>query len=557
MPEPTLLHVIRRSAGLAAGAWLAGVACSAQPAPLILDMVHHNPGEPRYQSRYEDPAVLKQMGFNGKVYYLFDAPTIAIDWEKVDPDIFPKGSPGRVWVDRKAAFIDERHAACKAAGVDVYAMADLILFPKSLIKKYGMENTYGDPTNPQTDKFLRLMIAQMFERFPNFDGLVVRIGETYLSDAPFHAGHIENKGSPEKCIIPLMQLLRDEVCVKRNKKLIFRTWMSFDSHEAPYLEVSNAVEPHPNLTIGVKHCENDFHRGNAFSRIVGIGRHPQIIEVQCAREYEGKGAYPNYIAHGVIEGFEEHQLSMPPGRIRSIRQLTEKDRLFAGIWTWTRGGGWQGPFIKNELWPDLNAWVMAKWANDSRQSEEKVFLDYAKSQLKLDDADAAKFRKLCLLSADAVVRGKCGTRREMSPWWSRDNGINRPELPKDPAKLESLLAQQQQAVDLWREVVRLAREIRFPDPQTRDYVVVSSEYGLGLYRIYQAVVELTAAENNPAALRRWLPIYDQAWADYRKLPDTSPQCASLYDEKSAPIGPVGEGIEKLVPRLRQRATSAE
>ena len=44
-------------------------------APLILDMVHHNVGCDPYESAYNDPAVIKKMGFNGKVYYLFDSPT--------------------------------------------------------------------------------------------------------------------------------------------------------------------------------------------------------------------------------------------------------------------------------------------------------------------------------------------------------------------------------------------------------------------------------------------------------------------------------------------------
>ena len=43
----------------------------------VLDMVHHNPGESLYESSYNDPAVLKEMGYNGKVYYLFDSPQLA------------------------------------------------------------------------------------------------------------------------------------------------------------------------------------------------------------------------------------------------------------------------------------------------------------------------------------------------------------------------------------------------------------------------------------------------------------------------------------------------
>lgn len=168
----------------------------------------------------------------------------------------------------------------------------------------------------------------MFDQFPDLDGLVVRIGgETYLHDAPYHQGAIENKKSPEKTIIPLMKILKEEICEKRNKQLIFRTWIAFDKNIKDYLEVSDAIEPHDNLVISIKHCEGDFHRSNAFSKVIGQGRHRQIIEVQSAREYEGKGAYPNYIANGVIDGFEEHA-SMPKEQINSISEFVEKKTRF-------------------------------------------------------------------------------------------------------------------------------------------------------------------------------------------------------------------------------------
>jgi hypothetical protein len=147
------------------------------PAPLLLDMVHHNPGEARYETKYEDPAVIRAMGNNGKVYFLFDSPMLAVDRESIDPDIFPKGSPGRVWVDAKAAQIDAQHAACAATGVKIYAMSDLVLFPKTLVEKHQLAKTFGDPRHPETQKYLRLLIGQMFQRFPKLDGLVVRIGQ--------------------------------------------------------------------------------------------------------------------------------------------------------------------------------------------------------------------------------------------------------------------------------------------------------------------------------------------------------------------------------------------
>lgn len=498
--------------------------------PLILDMVHHNPGEEPYKTGYNDPAVMKDMGYNGKVYFLFESPALAINWESVDSDILPVGSKEREWVDKKAEEIKAMHASCKKEGMSIYAMSDLVLFPKRLISKYSIEDKFGDPNNPQVVKLIKAQINEMFDQFPSLDGLVVRIGETYLHDAPYHKGAIVNKTNPEKTIIPLIQILREEICVKNNKRLIFRTWNSFDRDLDNYMEVSDAIEPHKNLIISIKHCEGDFHRGRPFSKVIGQGRHPQIIEVQCAREYEGKGAYPNYVANSVIEGFEEHD-RMPEDKINSLREFVEKRKdLYAGIWTWSRGGGWGGPYIENELWCDLNAWVMAQWADDVTRTEEDIFNEYAREHLNLDDKDIGKFRELCLLSADAVIRGRNTTYGDMIFWWTRDAGIGWPVAAKDNIVQQRILAQKNQSVDKWREIVKLSKSINWDSDKTRDFAVGSAEYGYLLYKIYQAVVYLSDAEqrDDHKGMKRWIKEYDKAWQHYNALPEKYDVGSTLY-----------------------------
>lgn len=505
---------------------------STAPSKLILDMVHHNPGEARYVSKYQDPEVLAEMGFNGKVFFLFDSPSLAINWESVDPQIFPPGSEGRQWVDEKAASLREEFQKCRAAGVEAYAMGDLVLFPKALIERFGIEESFGDPLDPKTDELLRSMVNQIFTEFPDFAGFVVRIGETYLEDAPHHRGSILNKTDADKTIIPLIQLLREEICVKHGKTLIFRTWVSFDCDLEIYKKVSAAIEPHPKLKIGVKHCEGDFHRSNEFSKVIGEGRHPQVIEVQCAREYEGKGAYPNYIAHGVIEGFEEHAF-MPTAKIRSLRDFVErKPVLFAGVWTWSRGGGWEGPFIGNELWCDVNAWVMAQWAGNPAESEESILHRYAVNRLGLAKDQSPLFRRLCLASAEAVVRGRNSTHGDMNPWWTRDAGIAWPVTPKDATARARNLAQKDEAIKLWKEIVDISHRIVWPDEETRKFAIASAEYGLRLFEIYRAIVFLSDAEarDDRSAIVHWLETYDSAWAHYNKLPAEYPEAGTLYTQ---------------------------
>ncbi|RYX80770.1 hypothetical protein EON83_27035 [bacterium] len=520
---------------------LTTAAVAAPRSPILMDMVHNNPGEAPFDTHYNDPKLLKDWGFGAKTFELFESAQFGIDWSAADPDIFPADSPDRKWIDVKGAELDKLYSATKAAGLQVYCHTDMVVLPKRLVAKYKMEKTFGDISDPQTQKFLRLGIGQMFQRFPQLDGLVIRIGETYLQGAPFHTGSIRSKDDPQRTIIPLMNLLRDEVCVKRNKKLFFRSWLSFDTSIEKYTQVSDGVETHPNLAIVVKHCEGDFRRGNPFSKVLGIGRHPQLVEVQCQREYEGKGAYPNYIANGVIEGFEEHT-------DQSVRRLWDNG-LTAGMSTWSRGGGWGGPYITNELWCDVNMYVLSHWVQHPEKSEADVLRDYCTTVLGLNAEDAKRFRRLCLLSAEATYRGIRSTHNDISPWWTRDQGINRPELPAPGEARQRVLDEKDEAVAMWNEIVDLAKTIKFRDPATQEYALTSSLYGSLLYRIYRSEFRLMAVDANTdnASLKLLLDDYDRNWAQYRQLKADHPSCGTLYsDNDKAGIGAKVEDFRKRV-----------
>jgi len=530
--------------------------------PRVLDLVHDNPGDAPFVTAFNDPETLKAFGFDSKVFMIFDSPQLAISWEKFDPSIFPRGTEERAWVDAKAARLKRIYGGIKSAGMGVLCMSDLILLPRRLARKLEEEGTdWRDPRHPRTREILRHMIAESFEILPELDGLIVRIGETYLDDAPHHAGGIREKKNPDETIIPLMQLLREELCVKRGKTLFFRTWLSFDTDPEAYARVDAAVEPHPLLTISVKHCEGDFHRGNRFSRVIGQGRHPQLIEVQCAREYEGKGCYPNYIGDGVINGFEEYAYTMEQEDLRGLREFARTSPLYAGVWTWSRGGGWLGPYTKNEFWCSLNAWVLAQWGRDPRQTEEEVFNRYCREVLSLSDNDTHLFRELCLLSSQAVIRGKRSTHNDIRPWWSRDQYIREPDLPKDPAKRSRVLCEKAEAERLWEQIASLARQIRFADEKTADFVVVSSDYGRFLHRLFRINFEMKETEEHfdAATASRLVAEHDATWEEWRAYAAKHPSCPSLYLEDAfrytpgkGASGDPKHGISALAGRLRKR-----
>ena len=149
--------------------------------------------------------------------------------------------------------------------------------------------------------------------------------------------------------------------------------------------------------------------------------------MQCQREAYGKGAHPYYVGDGVINGWEEYATLMKPGQPRGLRDIVNNTN-FAGVWTWSRGGGWEGPYITNETWCALNVYVMAKYAANPQRTEEAIFDEFATQQLGLQGGDVARFRELNLLSAAAVLRGQCSFVKPVDLWWARDDFMAAPRL---------------------------------------------------------------------------------------------------------------------------------
>lgn len=385
----------------------------------ILDMVHSNPAEGPTESSFNDPYKLIDYGYNGMVMNDFKFAHAAVNFSSFDSTLFPSGTPGRIWMDETAKEINLKIEKCEKAGIDVYCFIDIAVLPIKLVEKYKDEicNADGkiDFSKPLTREVHRCMLRELFTLFPHLDGLVVRTGETYLFNVPYHTGNNPILNGPESHIA-LLSILREEVADKLDKKVFYRTWDFGFFHIDPeyYLSVTDHIEPHKNLFFTIKHTEGDYHRTVPFNPTIGIGKHKQLVEVQCQREYEGKGAHPNYVMDGVINGFEEYSEE----GINCLEDLKSNPN-FAGAWTWSRGGGWVGPYIENELWCDLNAFVLSTWASNPGISEEEAFKLYSK-KIGLSDADHVKFRKLCLLSSEGVLRGHNSLVHNVNIWWTRD-----------------------------------------------------------------------------------------------------------------------------------------
>ncbi|MEO0054958.1 MAG: hypothetical protein RLZZ50_905 [Verrucomicrobiota bacterium] len=471
-------------------------------APVLLDMVHHNPGETPFATQFADAGKLAGHGFTGQVAKSLN---FALGFDDILPGAFPADVAERAWLDDLAAAKDAEIAACVRAGIETYYHTDFFVLPRRVVEslKDSICDEAGriDVTRPATLELYRRVIAALFARFPDVTGLMVRVGETYLFDAPYHAGNtavpLHDPKVPRAAqiqrYITLINFLREEICVRHGRRFIHRTWDYFTDrfHADPtfYLAVTDAIEPHPLLAFSIKHTGSDFFRNSHANRCIGIGRHPYMIEVQCQREYEGKGAIPCYIARGVIDGFSDQP-------VRAGLRDWRKDPRYIGVFTWTRGGGWFGPYLRDEFWPELNARVLSAWQASPDSSEEEIFARVALEAYGLSASSAAALRELALASEDVILHGRyCqaaaeleGYRYESTNLWMRDDCLGGIKELADTfaalekaGRLDEALAEKRRAAELAARLPAIAARITFGDPGRTAFVRWSADYAKKLF----------------------------------------------------------------------------
>lgn len=504
---------------------------------LFIDMVHDNPGEPPFETRYRNPQELARLGLNGQVSKHIHT---AVPFDFLDEPLFSGGSEERLWFDAQIQKYRQEISQARDAGLEMYYHIDLFLFPKKLVERFRDAMCQNDRISlgrSKTRELLRGMLEELFELFPDLSGLVIRVGETYLHGLPHHCGNSAVKygddiPQEQQEFVDLITLLRDVVCVEQDRKLIFRTWDlypdRFHGGRDYYLAVTDQIEPHGNLIFSIKHTAIDFWRHVNWNTCLGQGRHQQIVEVQIQREYEGKGAYPNYPVAGILEGFPE--VREPCG----LREFHSHPH-FAGVYSWSRGGGWYGPYIQDEFWIDLNMEVLAEWVKNPERSERDCFESVATGGLGLESG--GPLHRLCLLANEAVLKGRyCAAydqqfNGECTPTclWMRDDHLGgKAQLGElfqwlqNHNCISEALAEKAEAVELWEQIAELAAQIQLPDERKNETFHAGVEYGLRLFRmIYEGWRVLSEDVSS-------LNSYQRAFDAYNHLPNEFPASATLY-----------------------------
>lgn len=517
-----------------------------------MSMVHNNPGEPPFDTAFNNPQKVLDYGYNGQVFKHINT---VVTLDEMGLDLFPAGSEDRKWLENfRESLVGEMQAA-KAAGLQVYYHIDLFVLPKKLVAMY-QDQLCDENGKISLDREMALqvhktMIDEIFTCFPEIDGLIIRVGETYLHDAPYHTGNgaVEygDKEREKRQFVKLLNFLRQEICVCHNKKLFFRTWDCFpDRFHADlnyYLDVTGQVEPHENLLFSIKYTALDFWRRVRCNDCITSGNHGQIIEIQCQREYEGKGAYPSYVMDDIINGSCELQ------HPRGLQNIVN-DPLVQGVYVWPRGGGWYGPYPTNEFWCDLNTYVIGAYANNPSKSEEEIFYQYAAEKMKLSEQDSETFRKICLLSSQAILKSRYMEKYDktldegLMPCcnWMRDDRLGglyqlKPalEVLYRDGKLEQTLAEKYDGLILWQQIRDLCNKIDWTNCKQGEFINVSAEYAC---RLFTAVCcgwtvmingfkgDKTGGYDLPA-LKEQICSFELAWQHYEEL-QSIPQASSLY-----------------------------
>lgn len=586
-------------------------------------MIHNNPGLAPYESKYNDPHFLKKRNFDGKVFDLFDCAQFALLWDGLDaanPDrekVFPAGSEERLWVLERKKDLKKKYREAQQCGLDVLFMMDIIVLPKrigSIYPEIFNEDHKIDIRKPKMKEIMDVLFDEIFSEFPEVSGIYIRFGETYVGEAygtPWHFGNNPILGDEVEAHLFLIRYLMEKVCRQHNRKIYYRTWGfgAFQYDPECYLQISGQIEPHEKFFFCIKHTAGDFHRDFPFNQSLNKGKHRQVVEIQAAREYEGKGAYPNYIGSGVISGFEEFKWLMKENEVQSLSEIFgdsrdsadrhsaesdyadrnggeadscssvgENNSRIAGVWIWPRGGGWDGPYINGrngkdgtvavehgeELWADVNTYVISSWAKDPSCSDRYYAMKYAREELGMNEKDAVIFYEILMQSERAVLLGR-GTNSENLSWdvfWTRDQNIEYSRLMLNirnavgVGQTDLLLKEKRRSVEIWEDICRLAQRLS-DDLAIKRYIVTTCRYGFYLYSLYEVMYRanvFAVLGGRKQEVEKAVDEYEKLWEEWEELFRTEPGCPTLYEKKDEYLDLIGydwnKGFDSAINPLR-------
>lgn len=361
---------------------------------LRLATILDNPGEPPAETRYRDPAALAELGYDGLAVYsttglsgLLGADTLAAG------DV-------RQWVADHFDHVEATIAKAHAAGLDAWLVYDAPSLARELVGS-AMTCTRDERTLcPASEQLLDMAgecLIALLSHFDQVEGIVLRLGENDAHRTPYLVGNDIYAPRCSRCgglsradrLVRFISYFYDVAVNRLGRRLMVRAWNArphglHDSVELCREVVGRLPEDNQRLLLSFKFTQTDFWRYQQWNQASLVcGDRPIVYELECQREFEGKGAVPNYQPPLWRDGMPE--APQPMGLAEAAGRVN-----LAGLWAWVRGGGYGGPYVgpEAETWIDANVVAVPQLAADPRANLDELARHWITGRLGCDDPGA-------------------------------------------------------------------------------------------------------------------------------------------------------------------------
>lgn len=338
--------------------------------------------------RYQD------YGYNAAI--LGDVTQLA-GFDATYPGAIAPDSALRKRIEQQRRRFQHEYDRANTLGIAVCLMTDEVTMPTAILER--LEKPGGPPgrtpridlDSPEFWAAYRAKYREVLQAYPRVASVIVRTGENYSHANEGFTGHTVLDKKYDDAYFRHMQRLIEEtrqvVVDEFGRTLIWRTWDlgndGFHANPTVYDRVLAGLPSRQGLILAVKHTQTDFWRYNDFNPMIGRGGVDQIVEFQCAREYEGKGAFPDYMG-------PDHAAAMQKAASLHVK----------GVWIWDSGGGWGGPLLQNDRWVRLNVEATSRLARDPDLSPRAIAEEWAGKEF--GTRSAGKVADMLMLSSDCV-----------------------------------------------------------------------------------------------------------------------------------------------------------
>ena len=125
---------------------------------------------------------------------------------------------------------------------------------------------------------------------------------------------------------------------------------------------------------------------------------------------------------------------------------------------------------------------------------------------------------------------------------------------REAGMVDAALKEKEESVLLWEEIVRLSSRVTYKDDSLSEFIKISCQYGLRLYRVVEKGWNVLFRGNDEnAILTEEISAYEQAWEDYNSLKTESVHCPTLYGGQywNWPEEKLTPGMENSIIELKR------